>query len=398
MSNSKYWVWLQSCIGFGSPKIDDIVTNFNDIKYFYENLDECLAKIPNLNKNDIVKFKSSSIAYAEDIITKTEKLGFSVIGYDNPLYPNRLRNIYAPPAVLYVNGNLKGIDEDVLVAMVGARTATPYGHDAAAKISTELALAGITVVSGLAEGIDTASHIAAVKAKGKTIAVLGCGLDVYYPSSNRKLQDFIGKTGAVITEYPLGTKPNKPNFPMRNRIISGISLGVLVVEASNKSGSLITAHLAIEQGRDVFAVPGSIFNDTSKGTFRLLYDGAIPVSCGNDIINEYKRQYNIKKVADVSVAHKEEHSPQKNNEQVAAKHRNTQSSDKKSAIKQTTQTPDWLEGTVKTVFEMLTNEPILADDLLNLSNLPSSDVLCALTELEILNLITSHPGNKFSRK
>lgn len=382
MAHSKYWVWLQNCIGFGSPRIDDIVTNFKDIEYFYNNLDECLPKISNIRKSEYQKFKTTSLEMAENIVRETQKRGYEVIGYDDEKYPNRLRNIYASPAVLYVSGDLGDIDNSVLVAVVGSRVPSPYGHDAAVKISSEIAKSGITVVSGLADGIDTAAHIGTVKAGGKTIAVLGCGLDVYYPKVNAKLQNYIAKNGAVISEYPLGTKPNSCNFPIRNRIISGISLGVLVVEASVRSGSLITANCAVEQGKDVFSVPGSIFSDLSRGTFKLLYEGAIPVSCGNDIVNEYKRQYNLNII--------------RNNSETIKK---TDSDKAMSSVKDTSvKVPEWLVGTLKTVYEALTYEPALIDDIINRLSLPLSDVLCALTELEMSGLALSHPGNKFSKK
>ena len=203
-------------------------------------------------------------------------------------YPERLRNIYDPPKKLYVLGNFKILKEKA-IAIVGSRKATEYGKKVAFQISQELTKENINIVSGLAIGIDTYAHLGAISIQNQasTIAVLGSGIDEIYPKENTELARKIIQTGGcIVSEYPLGTKPNKINFPQRNRIISGLSEGVVVVEASEKSGSLITAEFGIEQGKEIFAVPGNIDNPLNRGTNKLIQDGAKMVLSSKDILEE----------------------------------------------------------------------------------------------------------------
>jgi DNA processing protein len=223
----------------------------------------------------------------EEFAQATEK-GITLIPCDDPLYPDLLKHIHDPPVILYVLGipevlNCKGI------GIVGSRSATQYGKNVAWQMANSLAGHGFTIISGMALGIDTAAHRGGLAAGAgpRTIAVLGCGLDVIYPPSNGKLFKEIAASGAVVSEYPLGTKPENFRFPARNRIISGLSLGVVVVEAANRSGSLITARHALEQGREVFAVPGRIDSDKSAGTHALLQQVAILVHSIHDIVEEF---------------------------------------------------------------------------------------------------------------
>lgn len=205
-------------------------------------------------------------------------------------YPERLRNIYDPPKKLYVLGNFKILKEKA-IAIVGSRKATEYGKKVAFQISQELTKENINIVSGLAIGIDTYAHLGAISIQNQasTIAVLGSGIDEMYPKENTELARKIIQTGGcIVSEYPLGTKPNKINFPQRNRIISGLSEGVVVVEASEKSGSLITAEFGIEQGKEIFAVPGNIDNPLSKGTNQLIMDGAKMVLSSKEILEEIR--------------------------------------------------------------------------------------------------------------
>ena len=207
------------------------------------------------------------------------------ISIENEEYPKLLKQIYDPPKTLYIMGNEKLLNS-LCIAIVGCRDVTEYGKKAATYFSYNLAKNDITIVSGLAKGVDSFSHIGALEAKGKTIAVIGSGLDIIYPKENLNLVNrIIKQDGAIISEYPLGTKPDRWHFPARNRIISGLSKAVLVVEAKEKSGSLITADFAIEQGREVFAIPGNINSLNSMGTNKLIKDGAMPVLNFNDILS-----------------------------------------------------------------------------------------------------------------
>lgn len=206
------------------------------------------------------------------------------ITMENEKYPILLKQIYDPPKCLYVMGNIE-ILNNPSIAIVGCREATEYGKKAATYFSYNLAKQNVTIVSGLARGIDSYSHIGTLKANGKTIAVIGSGLDIIYPKENEQLaKKIVEQGGAIISEYPLGTSPQKEHFPARNRIISGISQATLVIEAKEKSGSLITADFAMEQGKDVYSVPGNINSKNSVGTNNLIKDGAIPVSKFSDIL------------------------------------------------------------------------------------------------------------------
>ncbi len=218
------------------------------------------------------------------------KHGVSAISQDDPAYPELLREIYLPPIILYVRGALTPTDAWA-VAIVGTRGASTYGNQVAEHLARGLAQNKVTVISGLARGIDTAAHKAALAASGgRTIAVLGCGLDIAYPPENAKLAARICEQGALVSEFPLGTQPEPTNFPIRNRVISGLSLGVIVAEAPERSGALITARFALEQNRQVFAVPGNIFSKASKGTNKLIQDGAKLVMGVNDVLEELKLQ------------------------------------------------------------------------------------------------------------
>ncbi|MGO9244488.1 MAG: DNA-processing protein DprA, partial [Verrucomicrobiia bacterium] len=221
-------------------------------------------------------------------LTRIEKAAVQIVTRDDPEYPKNLREVYDPPIILYVRGTLSERDA-LAIAVVGSRRTTLYGQDMARKLAYQLGRVGVTVVSGLARGIDTAAHTGALQAKGRTVAVIGCGIDIVYPAENEKLaNEIIEKGGAVVTEFPFGVKPDKQNFPMRNRIISGWSLGTVVVEANLKSGALITANQAAEQGRQVFAVPGRADSILSRGTNKLIKDGAKLTEDAEDILGEFE--------------------------------------------------------------------------------------------------------------
>ncbi len=228
-------------------------------------------------------------------LKRLSELNIKFITYYDHSYPVLLKEIYDPPPFLYVNGNLEILNSP-MVAIVGSRLASVYGLKATTRLASELSNFGITIVSGLARGIDTAAHQGAIRAGKKTIAVLGCGIDVIYPRENKKLYEKISEVGALISEFHFGTPPEAQNFPIRNRVISGVSFGVIVVEAAKRSGSLITARLALEQGREVFAVPGQIDSFRSEGTHKLIKQGAKLVEKVEDILEEIDQFYNFSEV------------------------------------------------------------------------------------------------------
>lgn len=240
-----------------------------------EGITESIAeKITSLSQEDVSKEK--------EIL---KRVGAKIITILDPAYPPNLKEIYDPPLVLYVRGELREEDK-FAVAIVGTRRPTHYGREVAHKLASELAKSGFTVVSGMARGIDTSAHRGALDGGGRTIAVLGCGVDIAYPRENKELMEEIERNGAVISEFPPGSPPLAWHFPLRNRVISGLSLGTVIVQAPPGSGALITADLALEQGREVFAVPGSIEDPRSKGPHQLIKEGAKLVELVEDIISE----------------------------------------------------------------------------------------------------------------
>ncbi len=281
----KYWIGFNIVRGIGPARFQALLDHFSDLRSAWEATPDELraAGLDSRALHSLLTTREELDLDAE--VARLEKAGVKIMTWRSPEYPDRLRNIYHPPPVLYLRGSLTSADEWV-VAVVGTRRATAYGKEAARHIAGGLARAGVTVVSGLARGIDAVAHRAALDAGGRTVAVLGCGVDVTYPAENRRLMQRITEQGAVLSEYSLGTPPEAGNFPPRNRVISGLSLGVVVVEAGERSGALITADYAAEQGRDVFAVPGNMFNRGSRGCNALIQQGAKLVLGVEDIVEE----------------------------------------------------------------------------------------------------------------
>jgi DNA processing protein len=281
----KHWVSFSRMPGIGRVKISQLLERFTTLENAWK------ASAGDLKKSGLDSKTVENIINLRIRIDPDEELDnlkkykIKAITCDSPAYPQRLKEIYDYPPVLYIRGNLLSEDESCL-AVVGTRRATVYGRQVTEEIVTDLARNGITIVSGLARGIDSIAHRAALEVGARTIAVFACGLDIVYPAENAKLAREILERGTLISEYPLGTKPKADNFPRRNRIMSGLSLGVLVIEAGESSGALITANQALEQNREVFAVPGSILSPASRGTNHLIQEGAKLVRNYIDILEE----------------------------------------------------------------------------------------------------------------
>lgn len=293
--NLSDWVWLSSIPQIGALKGKKLLEHFGGPRGVWEADFLDLKGLGFLTPSNIksIKDKKNRIL-AERHYENLYRHGIKAINLLDKSYPEYLKNIYDPPIVLYSKGKIYG--EEKMIAVVGSRKASYYGLDVAKTISRELADCGITIVSGMARGVDSYSHKGALEAGGRTIAVLGCGLDTVYPKENEALMKQIAGCGAVLSEYLPGVAPLSRNFPARNRIISGLSLGVVVIEASNNSGSLITADFALEQGREVFAVPGNLDSLTSKGTNKLIKDGAKMVTSIDDIIEELHLYFNSEQI------------------------------------------------------------------------------------------------------
>lgn len=304
---------------------------------------ELALAIKNYHRSDETKKK----------IELGKKLAIKTISLLDNEYPKNLRTIDDLPPVLFVRGEIRNEDANAL-AIIGTRTATQYGKAVAEKFAFELATNGITIVSGLARGIDTKAHIGALKAKGRTIAVLGCGIDIYYPRENRNLYAEIAKNGAVITEFNLGTQPWAYNFPKRNRIISGLALGVLAIEAKSISGVFNTVQWAADQGRDVFAIPGDIRSKASEGTNQLIKDGAKPVSTSQEIL-EYLG-FAVKKI-------------------------------EKQAIP--------LSEKEQKILEVINTEPLYVDQIAEITKQDIPSLLTTLLDLEMKGLVNQLPGKRY---
>ncbi|WXR61843.1 DNA-processing protein DprA [Peptostreptococcaceae bacterium AGR-M142] len=297
MTKEDAYIFLWSISGIGNKTISNIDRYLNgDIEYFKDIDDEQLKKLIKSKKayDELKKIKNSKL-YMDDLYEEYDKNSIKIITISSALYPKYLKEIYNKPYVLTYRGNANLLN-NFSIAIVGSRKASNYGFECAKKFAKELSEKEITVISGLALGIDSVSHRNSYNECGRTIAVLGSALDYIYPKQNKILFDEIIKNdGLVISEYPLYTPPVKGNFPMRNRIISGISRGVLVVEASKRSGSLITADFALEQGRNVYAIPSSIYSKMGIGTNNLIKQGAKLVSNIDDILQDFEMEFDILK-------------------------------------------------------------------------------------------------------
>lgn len=290
MERSIKWMWLSLRLGAASPVFTSLLQKFGDIDRIYEaEMSEYIDA--GIGEKYAELLCDKSVRYAGEVASYCAKYNVQTLAYDDGKYPKSLRSLKNPPILLYVAGKMPDLNRNLCIAVVGTRKMSEYGMRHAYKISYEMASAGAVIVSGMALGIDGVAACGAISAGGRTVAVLGCGIDVVYPKEHATLEKIIMHNGAVITEYPPSTKPAGMNFPVRNRIISGLSQGTLVVDADISSGAMITAKEAIIQGRDIYAVPGNIDGRNTLGTNSLIRDGAQAVLCGRDIIQNYTYIY-----------------------------------------------------------------------------------------------------------
>ncbi|MBN2439380.1 MAG: DNA-processing protein DprA [Deltaproteobacteria bacterium] len=379
----KYWIALRAVEEVGCVGFRTLLQAFSSPREVFSAAAHTLRVIPGIGPKTADHIRAfSDWGMAEREIERARELGVAIVTCGDAIYPRNLLNIYDYPPLLYVQGSLR--PEEVCVAVVGSRLASVYGRYTTEKISRELALQGITVVSGLARGIDAAAHRGALAGKGRTIAVLGCGLDIVYPPENEGLAGAVAAHGALVTEFPFGTPPNAPNFPSRNRIISGISLGVVVVEAGEKSGSLITARIAAEQGRSVFAVPGEIGAAGSRGTHRLIKQGARLVENIEDILEEILPQAGV--------------APSASNEPSLFSRMNAPESDPEKATAPARAEIAGLGNQEQRMLSLISARPVDIDTLITSSGLTAQEVLNALLVLELRGLIRQLPGKQFLRK
>jgi DNA processing protein len=360
------WLALNQVAGLGKIGYARLIERYGSPeKVFQSDLEE-LQSVEGVRKNTaqaIVKFKRAEKIDRELDELERQKVG--VLTLKDPRYPFLLAKIHDPPPYLYYKGSVS-IQDDRSLAVVGSRLASPYGIKMTERLAWGLSQKGLTVVSGMARGIDSAAHQGALMAQGRTVAVLGSGLDVVYPQENKKLFDRIVEMGLVYSEFPLGTLPERQNFPIRNRIISGMSLGVVIVEATQRSGSLITARLALDQGREVFAVPGSVESFKSSGTHSLIKQGAKLVEHAQDILEEL---------------HWEDTHPMDPPELKMEGHEKDLS----------------LSAQEKQIRDLLSNGALHVDQMVRQAGIGISPLLSLLLEMELKGLIKQLPGKFFVR-
>lgn len=289
--NAVYWIFIQAVLGQGSAKLVELTRRFGSARAFCECRPDELKATGLLSRGELARFERTTLEQCYGVIDRCANLGYGIITPNDKLYPKRLAQIPNPPAVLYVKGEFPNFDDEVAIGMVGTRKCSAKGKSIARELAYRLSEAGATVVSGGAVGIDSSSHIGAIRAGGKTYAVLGCGINYPYLAVNAELRRDISENGALISEYPPDEPASRATFPIRNRIISGLCLGTVVVEATRSSGSLITVDHALEQGRDIFVIPGEISDPLYAGSNRLIRDGAIAVITPSDILCEYNAAY-----------------------------------------------------------------------------------------------------------
>ena len=294
MKGVLFWIWLNRACTPGSGTFDLLLRAFTSPYEIYEADEDSLREILKRYDKDLTRLLDKDTEAAERILNYCNMAGVTLIPYDDPRYPTALRSIPAPPVLLYCRGTLPQMNGRLSVAVVGTRNMSEYGKRMAFEISRDLARAGAIVVSGLALGIDGVANAAAVNGGGETVAVLGSGIDIIYPSAHAKLAEFVSRHGAVITEFPPGTRPEGRNFPVRNRIISGLAQATAVIEGDLRSGSLITARKARQQDRIVYAMPGRVDEKGSEGPCMLVRDGARLLTSADDILTDFEKIYSDK--------------------------------------------------------------------------------------------------------
>jgi DNA processing protein len=349
-------------LDIGSIRLNKLLEFFGKPENILKASGEKLTAVFGIGEKIAYKIHSLKEEDLEKELESAKKLGLKILTVEDKDYPENLKNIPDPPLVLYVKGELS-LEDKYSIGIVGSRRASIYGLNNAQRFAFELAQKGFTIVSGMARGIDTYSHRGALKAKGRTLAVMGSGFNQIYPPENEKLAEEIAQNGAVISEFPIDTGPFRQNFPRRNRVISGLSLGVLVVEATRNSGALITADFALEQGREVFALPGKVDSGNSFGTNGLIKQGAKLVSCIEDVLEEF----NIV----VSPL------PQKHGIQ------NTIQAD--------------VNNEESFVYGLISDQPLPLDEIIEKTNMNVPEISAMLLKLEMKKLIRQLPGKQFIR-
>ncbi|MBQ6797031.1 MAG: DNA-processing protein DprA [Clostridia bacterium] len=385
MKNAIYWIWLQRALGFASSKISKVIELDGAARRVFELEYDGLKNLRIFTARQLENLCSKDLLPVQEILTNCGRLGYDILTPEDEDYPQRLRNISNPPAVLYVKGKLPDPERRLYVGIVGAREPTSRGADVAYTLGLKFAQSGAVIVSGGARGIDSAAHMGALAESGRTVAVLGCGIDYEYNMSKRSMRDMIASKGAIISEYPPTTPPVGRHFPERNRIISGISHAVVVAQAGIKSGSLITAKLAAEQGRVVFAVEDGIGSVESEGTTHLIENGANPLSGPQDVVDAFCGRFSDtlrRPMVERDFIDDLRALPGGGNETDVA-HAFAQSASENARM----------------IYALLEREGcMIADEIIAATGIAAGSVFGALTELEMLGIVNVHPGRRYEAK
>lgn len=398
MAALKYWVWLTTLPGLGQRTKLQLLEHFASPEEIYFAPEEELLLAEGVTKTQCALLADKSLDRAEKVLEDCAKDGQFLLTMDDAAYPARLRNIYDPPLLLYGKGSLPLFDEEVAVTVVGTRSCTPYGVKAASELGYELAKQGALLVSGMAKGIDGEALRGALRAGGFTAAVLGGGADVVYPAANRRLYEDIAATGVILSEYPPGTEPRGEHFPVRNRLLSALSVATLVVEAPERSGALITAATALEQGREVFAVPGPFDAPMSRGCNGLIREGAGLVCEAWDVLSFYESRYPHKlRLLRAKLPPLPKGTPETESGEPAKPVEEAPPAPALPVL-DISQDPGGLTDDQIAVLSVLhTDIPTLTDDAAILADLPVRRVLSALTVLEIDGYVCRQGARSFLR-
>lgn len=412
--NAKLWIWITQALGYNTPKVKRLYELYPDISQF------CYADINEwrfcgiFSESEIEKLQKTPIESAQSVINRCNQLGYSALSIDDDSYPLCLYNIDAPPAVLYINGALPDVDNRLTIGIVGTRRATRYGLDNAYKIGYALAKYGVTTVSGGALGIDCASQRGSLAADGVTICVRGCGINYNYLQDNADMRKAAAKRGAVVSEYPPDEAPRNYYFPARNRIISALSDGVVIIESGARSGSLITASYAVEQGKEVFALLGNNSPQNEGSNNRIKEGSAIPITDFMDILNEFDSLYatngevdfdniSFEDIEAIPVKGKAPFKKQpktfiKNDADNVPLEAIVDMSDEKSKQTIEHKTNINLNDTAQRIYNYITDEPVHIDKIASDLQIPVFKVLSSLTELEMKDLVKALQGRRFVLK
>ncbi|MDE7245080.1 MAG: DNA-processing protein DprA, partial [Oscillospiraceae bacterium] len=383
MTALKYWLWLSLLQNVRNQMKLALLEHFGgpDAVFFAEEGEYALVE--GMTRSVMQQLKNKSLTQADETLGRCERIGLRIITLHDAEYPYRLKNIYDPPLLLYVQGRMPCFDDEVAIAMVGSRDASAYAMQMAEKIAFQLTSHGALVVSGLAENGDASAHIGALRAGGVTVGVIAGGHDVVYPPKNRHLYEDLAVRGAILSEYPPGTKHMARHFPVRNRILSGLCLATVVIEAPERSGTLITANHALEQGRDVFAFPGQMEDWHCIGSNRLLRDGAGVVTDVWDILNHYAEQYPHR-------IHDRRRQEPKNfggGREVSAEPEKPAAQEPQMPVLDLRGDHGLTDDQIKIV-RSLQGRTLQVDDLIEETQIPTRRVLSALTVLEIEEIVT----------